>query len=268
MLDKRPQGAGLFFIGLLLLLPNNSSAEAAPSVSPDHSCQMHLVYRSAEQEQNQLLQQQYKAGKWTDPILVHSNPTGLSYGATMASDIDGNILLVWVENNGGVSQLMYRVKSDSGDWLSGPRQFTASKGEKTTPLLMRSISGEIYLLWVSDENASDDVFLVNWSLAEGWSDTQLLSANNAFPDIRPRFDYVQDIEGSYNLVARWQARSEDGIYASDQLIIETDLELTSAQLTSIDNCSKELASVALPLAIQSGFVHLPQLGLDSYQRIN
>jgi hypothetical protein len=255
----------LFVLASLPLI--NITVEAIESVSNSYSCGMHLVYRSREQGKNQLLYQRYAEGQWSGSDLIHSNSVGLSYVATTTSDAEGNLLVVWVEDSGGLSQLMYRVKSLSGKWLTGSRQLTVSKGEKTQPLLIRSISGQVFLIWTSDERGNDDVFFASWKLDIGWSDTQVLSADNVFPDISPMFDYSQNIDSSYDLNVRWNASSGDGIYVQEQVIIETNMALMPEQEFSIEQCTKELAGVVLPVTLRSGFVHLPQLGLNSYQRI-
>lgn len=233
----------------------------------NHRCEMHFVYRSSGQNINELVLQSYQEDEWSEPVLVHSNASGFSYAATMVSDAGGNSLFVWVEDSGASNQLMYRVKSRSGDWLGKPQQLTSAKGEKTTPILIRSISGIIYLSWVSDQNGSDDVFISNWSLDDGWSEAKLLSFDNAFPDIRPGFEYVEDVNGAYELLVLWQARSNDGIYVSDQHSLEADLEFDSVRGGTSERCSKELSKVALPIRAEEGFLHFPQIGLESYQRI-
>lgn len=251
----------LVIAALIVIVPSEVVADT------HDSCEMHFVYRSSEQNINELVLQNFQDDEWSEPVLVHSNASGFSYAPTMASDIDGNLVFAWVEDNGSSNQLMYRVKAGSGEWLGKPQQLTLAKGEKTTPVLIRSISGIIYLSWVSDQSGSDDVFISSWSLADGWSEFQSLSDDNIFPDIRPSFEYVEDINGAYELLVLWQARSSDGIYVSDQHTLEADLEFGSVRSTVSDICSKELSRVALPTSTEEGFLYFPQIGLDSYRRV-
>ena len=248
-------------MAVLMMQPSSAIAEFG------EECEIQLVYRSQEQNNNQLFQQRYQDNKWNEPNSVYSNLGSLSYGATMASDVAGNLIVVWVERNGSSSQLMYRVKSQSDGWVSRPQEFTSAQGEKSTPLLIRSLSGEIYLSWVSDQNDADDVFLARWSPIDGWSEAEILSVDNAFPDISPNFQYVENIDGTYELLVQWQARSDGGIYQLKQTQIETNLELKPRQKMLAEQCANGLSDVALPASLEDGFLHFPQLGLDSYQRI-
>lgn len=240
---------------------------AAVMADTNDGCEMHFVYRSSERNVNELVLQNFQDDEWSEPVLVHSNASGFSYAPTIASDADGNSLIVWVEDNGSANQLMYRVKSRSGDWSGKSQQLTSAKGEKTTPVLIRSISGVIYLSWVSDQNDSDDVFLSRWSFADGWSEPQLISLDNVFPDIRPSFEYVAVENGRSELQVLWQARSSDGVYVPDQYVLEAGLEFSSAQSELSEQCTKELSKVALPESTEEGFLHFPQIILESYQRI-
>lgn len=259
MLSKFFLVIAIIVIAILVMGPSAAIAQE------NQSCEIQLVYRSTDQNQNQLLQQRYEGAQWSEPDLVHSNASGFSYGATVASDIDGNLIVVWVEDSGSSNQLMYRVKSPSGSWLGPSNALTSIKGEKTTPILIRSISGTVYLAWVSDESDSDDVFLSSWSFADGWSEADVLSVDNAFPDIQPTFDYVEDINGRYELLVRWKARSEDGIYVPDQHLIETGLELKQQSIS--DQCFEPPSDIVLPANVERGFLHFPQLGLENHKRV-
>jgi len=231
------------------------------------SCEMHLAFRGLDQNKNELQIQHYIDDSWANPKVVHTNPSGFSHSPTVTIDNDGNLIVAWLELIGSSSQLMYRVLDSSGEWRGKAVEFGSIEGEKTTPLLFRSISGNVYLSWVSDQNDFDDVFLSSWDSSNGWSKAKTLSLTNEFPDITPDFEYIESANGQLELSVVWQARSKGGVYAPQSYVIEQGLKVEVDQQANSEVCERVLSKIALPSNIKRGFMYVPTIVLDNYQRL-
>ena len=231
------------------------------------SCKMHLAYRSLDHDKSEIQVRHYDGKQWNEQLIAHSNAAGFSYAPTVTVDSQENVLVAWVDRVGASTQLMYRAMNDREQWRDVAIEVGSVEGEKTTPVLFRSISGEVYLSWVSDENGLDDVFLSRWDPAEGWLSPAVLSQDNEFPDVTPNFEYIEDSKGEFDLSVVWQARSKDGIYQPESYVVEQGLRLEPDQKVSNEICNEELEDVSIPSSYDVGFLYTPSNLSESYRRL-
>jgi len=95
----------------------------------------------------------------------------------------------------------------------------------------------------------------------------MLSLTNEFPDITPDFEYTESANGQLELSVVWQARSKGGVYAPQSYVIEQGLKVEFDQQANSEVCERVLSKVALPSNIERGFMYVPMIVLDNYQRL-
>jgi len=250
------------------LIAQEKLSDDAETYKPElvKMCGMELISRSASPEENHLHHYHYIDSEWSRPASVHESDSTFSKRPSIVKTNVGQVIAVWVERSAGDSQIVYKVRQVDKSWQRRAIKITSTGGHKTAPIIFNSMSGQVYLAWVSDQNDNDDIFFSSWS-GSSWSSPESLSDTNKNPDISPTFNYEKNSQGRYDLVLGWQQRNEDGIYQDASFLIEYDLELDPELHELSQHCSKILEKVALPSDVKSGFIYRNYGLLDNHQRI-
>jgi len=258
--------AKVVFALLSMMLSSAVIAQTNDDLSRPYKCSMQLIHRSIDANQNKLIQYYFANNKWSERFIVHDSPGTYSKRPSLAHISDDQFIAVWVERNSRGSQLMYKLTALGQQWQSTPKLMTSEGGFKTAPIVFSSLSGQVYLAWVSDQNGNDDIFLSTWN-GNAWSTAESLTHENKNPDISPVFSYQKNKQGALDLLLGWQERDSNGIFQSENVTLELGLELDAQAVDHERFCLKDLQNIALPSDVQSGFLLRSNLTVNAYERI-
>lgn len=227
----------LFIFGMFLALEVSASNAMLAWIS------------EPELSESQVNVQRLENEEWLDIDVVYRSKER-NYSPAVGSNGKGDVLLVWSATSTIRSVLRSRLYRD-GQWQD-VEILSDQGGETTTPAIIFDRNNNATVVWVSDHNGLDDVYLKRWNanLAQ-WSSAEKVNSKNNVPDILPSLflDRQGNIEvhwrsydsGSEAYVQRSRVYQQKGSQSNDdaQSDVQTGQttlrELSSSDITMPEN---------------------------------
>lgn len=170
-----------------------------------------------------------------------------NYSPAIGSNTQGDILVAWTATS-TVRSVLRAMFYQNGMWQ--PVEILANQGGQTTrPAIIFDRNDNASVVWVSDHNGLDDVYISRWNRDNNeWSPEEQVNPANTVPDIQPSMSI--DIQG--NVVVHWKSVDEDsGSYVdltkvyqveeSPSLIISDEhRELSAVDIDMPENWQKSI----------------------------
>lgn len=179
---SKPAGGGWEPV---MRITNRPSSDQDPSLAVDSSGVPHLVWRSTDPGNWEIIYTRYVGGNWTAFENISASSPG-SHFPRLAADTNGNVYVDWEEETGG-DQFRTAVRRwNSGVW--GARSFASAAGEKALyPSISADNAGTVYVVWTDYRSSPTEVYF-NHSTDFGatWLGDENVSRNGTssfFPDV-------------------------------------------------------------------------------------
>lgn len=176
---KRSTDGGTSWTGAnrLTWFPTSS---LAPSLAIDPTDNLHVVWPHSVSGANEIY---YK--KSTDAGLNWTISERLTWVNSnlwkpwIASDIIGNLYLVWHGNPSGNDEIYYRSSTDGGSSWTPPIRITWNSGYSNSPVIIPLSSRFIHLVWGDDSNGNKELYhKISSDSGASWNSLTRLTYNS------------------------------------------------------------------------------------------
>ncbi|MBL4671860.1 MAG: hypothetical protein JKX81_06335 [Arenicella sp.] len=208
----------------------------------DLSIRAELVWVDSQAGSHRLMLSQLTGDKWSDPLAVYTSENFITTPA-LSTDLSGNKLLIWSEQNDNSTVLMSaRRASPDIEWQRA-RKLNGFKAENLSPSIIVDSSNRQWVFWSSNHEGLDDIY---YSRKDGskWSSPSRVHANNDVPDIQP----IASLNKDLNVVVAWKAYDQpSGQYLTSQRVFTIDNSSKSRYKISLRNTQQEsISDVIMP----------------------
>lgn len=215
-----------------------------------NDCAANLVFDSAEGKLSTIMLQTFSDGQWSEPSLVFESSKILGFNPVVASDIEGNRLVVWPVNVKGRTRIKYRVKLANDSWENEANYLIEDSGESTTPVVLSNLKNDIWLAWASDKAGLDDIFLARWNNGV-WSTPEMVNKTNDVPDIIPTLSRVGG-----NIILNWRSYDRSTRDYIEQSKIVSSYALAAKRSELVSNYCDSINYMKDHLQTSSGRLYL------------
>jgi len=133
--------------------------------------------------------------KWTNPITISGQTNEDWCEPDVAVDDQGNVFVVWMQNNSGNHEIYFRKKS-GGSWGSIQNISKTSSASKLPRIAVDRSTGNAYAVWQERAGGKWQIYM-NYSAGDAWSTAGALTKNSS-DSINP--DVYVDKSGEIHIV--------------------------------------------------------------------
>ena len=161
-----------------------ASGDQDPSLVIDASGVPHMVWRSNQPGNWEIIYTRYVGGAWLPFENVSASGTG-SHFPRLAADNLGNVYVAWEEETGSDVFRTAVRRWSNGSW--GPRTFSSEAGVKALyPSISTDDVGTVYTVWTDYRSGTDIFFNYSTDFGATWHGDENVSDNGTssfFPDV-------------------------------------------------------------------------------------
>jgi hypothetical protein len=132
-----------------------------------------------------------------------SNNTDPSTAPQVAVDGAGTIYVVWEDQAGSSSNILFSLSSDQGVTFSAPRNVSGTSGSSSNPMIFVDAQGGINVVWVNDAPGNDDIFFSRSADGGGSFSAPVNVSHDAADSLSPQLA----VDSSGNISVVWESDS-------------------------------------------------------------
>ncbi|MDH5559715.1 MAG: hypothetical protein OEY59_02530, partial [Deltaproteobacteria bacterium] len=155
-----------------------------------------LSYRTPSTGQSNLYTLTYNAGAWDTPVQMNTDITTPISCNQIEIDPAGNVISVWIQNNGTRDQLFaVRYDASAGTWGTVTPIDDLSAGAASTCGIKTDKSGNMTAYWLQNDGSVNNVYLSRYDISSSsWSLPQIID-NLTTNAMKPRLALNDEGEG-------------------------------------------------------------------------
>ncbi|MBW7992006.1 MAG: hypothetical protein FVQ84_18600 [Planctomycetes bacterium] len=147
-----------------------------PAIAIDSLEKIYVTWEEQRSGNKDICIRSLEGGVWGTATQVTDGPSSQSEPAIAIDDVDGTAYIVWTDaRNSGTATDIYGADSDTVLWDDVSLINTASN--QSNPACAAS-GGVLHLLWIDDDNGSDDIFYGNNGSASSFDGISIVDEDN------------------------------------------------------------------------------------------